>query len=66
VWRSPLDWLRQGRRGIVLLRSHAAAYALDDTGPLMAEDLEHGLELRRLLTRPGPRILVRRSDRRAA
>ena len=66
VWRSPLDWLRQGRRGIVLLRPHAAAYALDDAGPLMAEDVEHGLELRKLLTRPGPRILVRRSDRRAA
>lgn len=66
VWRSPLDWLRHGRHGVVLIRSHAAACHLDDAGPLMAEDVQHGLELRRVLARPGPRILVRRSDRRAA
>lgn len=66
VWRSPLEWLRQSRRGVVLIRPEGAAYHLDDAGPLMAEDVEHGLELRRVLTRPSPRILVRRSDRRAA
>ena len=66
VWRSPLNWLRAGREGIVLIRPGAAAYFLDDAGPLLAEDMAHASELRRLLTRTGPRILVRAPDRRAA
>jgi hypothetical protein len=66
VWRSPLNWLRAGREGIVLIRPGAAAYFLDDAGPLLAEDLAHAAELRGLLTRTGPRILVRAPDRRAA
>jgi hypothetical protein len=66
VWRSPLSWLRAGRDGIVLIRPMVAAYFLDDAGPLLAEDVAHAAELRRLLTRTGPRILVRASDRRAA
>ena len=66
VWRSPLNWLRAGREGIVLIRPTAAAYFLDDAGPLLAEDVAHAAELRRLMTRTGPRILVRDRDRRAA
>ncbi|MCC2654627.1 MAG: hypothetical protein K0Q60_4793 [Microvirga sp.] len=66
VWRSPLEWLRASREGVVLIRASAAAYFLDDAGPLLAEDVAHAAELRRSLTRIGPRILVRAPDRRAA
>jgi hypothetical protein len=66
VWRSPLNWLRAGRQGIVLVRPRVGAYVLDDAGPLLAEDVAHAVELRRLLTRSGPRILVRAPERRAA
>jgi hypothetical protein len=66
VWRSPLNWLRAGREGIVLIRPTVAAYFLDDGGPLLAEDMAHAAELRRLMTRTGPRIFVRDHDRRAA
>jgi hypothetical protein len=66
VWRSPLDWLRADRRGIVILRPGLAGHFLDDAGPLLAEDPEHGRELKRALARPGPRILVRASNLRRA
>jgi hypothetical protein len=66
VWRSPLNWLRAGREGIVLIRPTVAAYFLDDGGPLLAEDVAHAAELRRLMTRTGPHIFVRDRDRRAA
>jgi hypothetical protein len=58
VWRSPLDWLRANRRGVVLLKPQLAAQFLRDVGPLMAEDVEHGLELERQLTIAAPRIVV--------
>lgn len=58
VWRWPLDWLRADRRGIVLLKPQLAAQFLRDVGPLMAEDVEHGLELERQLTIAAPRIVV--------
>lgn len=58
VWRDPLGWLREGRRGLVLLRPMAAAPVLDDAGPLAAEDRQHGIELRAALTRKGPRIVI--------
>jgi hypothetical protein len=66
IWRSPLNWLRADRQGILLLRPTVAAYFLDDGGPLLAEDVAHAAELRRLMTRTGPRIFVRDRDRRAA
>lgn len=58
VWRSPVGWLRAGRQGICLVRVKAAAHHLCDGGPLLAEDAAHGEELRQLLTRPAPRILI--------
>ncbi len=66
VWRDPLDWLRAGRRGIVIIRPRLAAAWLSDAGPLVAEDFEHARELRSALTRPAPRILVPAVARRAA
>jgi hypothetical protein len=58
VWRTPLDWLRANGKGICLVRPQVAAHYLDCAGPLLAEDAVHGAELKRLLTRPAPRILV--------
>jgi hypothetical protein len=61
VWRSPLEWLRAGRRGIVILRPEIAWSRLADV-PVLAETVEDGLELRRLLSPPlKPRIFVRSS-----
>jgi hypothetical protein len=58
VWRSPIGWLKARRKGLCLVRPKAAAYYLDDAGPLPAEDKAHGAELKQLLTRPAPRILI--------
>jgi hypothetical protein len=58
VWRSPVGWLKARRKGLCLVRPKAAAYYLDDAGPLLAEDTAHGAELKQLLTRPAPRILI--------
>ena len=66
VWRSPLNWLRAGRDGIVIIRPEAAASLLDGAGPLLAEDVAHARALRELLTRAGPRILLRAPSVRAA
>ncbi|WP_375460586.1 hypothetical protein [uncultured Enterovirga sp.] len=66
VWRNPLDWLRAGRRGVVIMRPRLAAAWLNDAGPLVAEDFEHARELRTALTRPAPRILVPAALRRQA
>jgi len=66
VWRSALNWLRAGRDGIVLIRPEAAASLLDGAGPLLAEDVAHARTLRELLTRTGPRILLRAPSARAA
>lgn len=66
VWRSPLGWLRARRKGLCLVRPHAAVHYLDCAGPLLAEDAAHGAELRQLLTRPAPRILVPSPFKKAA
>lgn len=66
VWRSPLDWLRARRRGIVLIEPRLAAEWLCDAGPLVAEDFDHARELSRVLSRPAPRILFPADTGRAA
>lgn len=58
VWRSPVGWLRARREGVVLIQPRLAAAFLCDAGPLLAEDVEHGCELKEKLTRPAPRILI--------
>ena len=58
IWRNPLHWIGARQRGLVLLEHHRAAEHLSDAGPLLAEDVEHGQELRKVLTRPAPRILI--------
>jgi hypothetical protein len=66
VWRSPLNWLRSRRKGICLIRPKAAVHYLHDAGPLLAEDVAHGAELKQLLSRPAPQILVPSSSSRKA
>jgi hypothetical protein len=58
VWRDPLRWLRACREGVVLIQPCLAAAFLCDVGPLLAEDVAHGCELKEKLTRPAPRILI--------
>lgn len=58
VWRSPWGWLRASRNGIVPIRVSAVPFQLDCAGPLIAEDVPHGLELQKMLTPAMPRILV--------
>jgi hypothetical protein len=58
VHPTPLEWLQDTCRGIVLIRPSLAAAYLGDAGPLLVDDAEFGAELRAALTRPAPRILV--------
>jgi hypothetical protein len=58
VHQSPLEWLRDECRGIVLVQPHLAAGFLCDAGPLIAENSGHRQALKAALTRPSPRILV--------
>jgi hypothetical protein len=58
VWRSPLDWLRNDRDGVIVLHWSRAASVLQNAGPLRAEDEAHAAMLRRRLLRRGPRVIT--------
>ncbi len=66
VWRTPLEWLRANRCGVVILKPTLAARFLGCADPLEAQDISHGYELRQALTIPPPRIVVAVSSVRAA
>jgi hypothetical protein len=71
VWRSPSAWLRGGCHGLTLLsRERASQYrTLSSLCEIVAEDLQHAAELRRILERPwsAPRVIAPRLEvRRAA
>lgn len=57
VHRGMLDWLQNDRVGVVILVPSEARRVLEGL-TLQAADLDHGGELRRLLTPPRPRIVV--------
>lgn len=58
VHRTPLGWLKANCQGCVILNREWGGHWLRKAhGPLLAEDLQHGRELRRLL---GPRFDVKR------
>jgi hypothetical protein len=65
IHRSPLGWLQNGRKGIVILDPRRAWCWLQDAPRLLCEDEAHGEEIERLIDPPKPRaqILV---PRRAA
>lgn len=57
AYRTPLDWLRAGRDGIVVLNPERPRWGL--AGPAVAaQDVGHGLWLRSALALPQPTILV--------
>ena len=62
VRRTPLDWLKAGGDGIVILADPATASLYLRAIKIVAEDVSHGLELERSLRPPVidlPRIFVR-------
>ncbi len=66
VHRGMLEWLQDDRAGVVILAPGEARRILEGQ-TLQADDLDHGEELRRLLTPPRPRIVVpASSDQKAA
>jgi hypothetical protein len=70
VWRSPLSWLQNSSTGIVpLARDHHSRWSvLAGLGSIIAESIQHGDELRRVLERPFPipKIYVRATAAKAA
>lgn len=65
IWRSPASWLRSGADGLVPLTQspHELRSLLIGCRSLVAEDVQHGRELRRALRAPSaplPDVLVRR------
>jgi hypothetical protein len=58
IRRSPLEWLRHRRHGLVIVdEAKARRFLLDHGGPFCADNRDHGLELERALTFK-PEILV--------
>jgi hypothetical protein len=58
VFRSPIDWLRAGRCGIVILRPQFARSVLADVPVLVAEDEQHRKELQKLFEFVGPQVVI--------
>jgi hypothetical protein len=58
IWRDPLDWFRNNRRGVVLLDGITSAGILAEVGPLIAEDAAHRSEVLRVIIRPLPIVHV--------
>ena len=52
VWRTPLRWLQAGCNGVAILSDRFAGHWLSQAlGPVVAEDMEHGRDLRQVLGR---------------
>jgi hypothetical protein len=62
VFRSPLNWLRAGCAGIVIVHRPFAHIVLEKVPFLVAEDESHRGELLGMFPFGGPRILVRGRD----
>lgn len=58
VHHGVLKWLQDSRNGVVVLAPAHARRILDGL-TLEADDIEHGVALRRSLTAPPPRVVVR-------
>ena len=63
VHRGVLEWLRDGRNGLVILAPADCRRLLGNL-TVQADDVEHGTDLRRILTAPTPRIVVSASSNR--
>lgn len=59
IHRTPLDWLRAGGEGCVLLKPGARHWLRKAGGPFLCEDVAHGIEVRDFLDNdPRYRILI--------
>jgi archaeosine-15-forming tRNA-guanine transglycosylase len=58
VHPDPLAWMRNGRRGVVVVDRPQAVALLRNAGTLIAADLDQGRQLREALETPPPRILI--------
>jgi hypothetical protein len=59
VHKSPLEWLRARRDGIVIIDGERARWQIAYLGrSLIVEDVSHGRTLRQALTMPEPQIFV--------
>jgi hypothetical protein len=58
IWRDPVGWLKAKRDGIVLLKPQQAYSYLDHLPGVIAEDLQHGEELEKLLWTPRRKVPV--------
>jgi hypothetical protein len=66
IHRTPLNWLRAERSGVVIIEPNKAVLELRDLGPLAAEDEAHGHELRALFRKREPEFFVPNVERRTA
>lgn len=57
-----LSWLREGRRGLVVVDPHRAARMLDGRGPLVVRSVDFGKRIRKQLTISAPEILVSQAE----
>jgi hypothetical protein len=58
VWRTPLNWLRAGRKGVVIIDREMAAHILGGL-PVIPDDAQHGRALLALRV-PPPRVMDHR------
>jgi hypothetical protein len=58
VYRRPLSWLRNNRRGIVIVDARFAYATLAHVPRLQAEDAAHRQEVNQLLQPPQPRVRI--------
>jgi hypothetical protein len=61
VFESPLQWLRAGRDGVVLIEnSPGLARQLDGAGPLQAQSRDHARRLEKVLTAKAPKVFTQK------
>ncbi|HEV2572009.1 MAG TPA: hypothetical protein VGU72_09750 [Beijerinckiaceae bacterium] len=66
VYLDPLDWLRNGREGVVIADSAGAVFALRDAGSLAAHSRQQARHLRRAFASLNPRIITQSARKEAA
>ncbi len=66
AYRHPQSWLAGHGRGICILDPPAAWHQLASVNTILAEDLEHGSEIEKMLRPPRPHTRVFLSSRQAA
>ena len=65
VFRHPIDWLANYRRGVVVLNANMARHHLEFAGPFVVSDADQGRHLMAALSFK-PQILISSPERQAA